>query len=104
MTECAASEREPFAGGRPCITVSQCLVSAWKRRMWRRERAAVRSSQAEGLSAAWVVVAVVLVPGVEVGFVSVCFEIAAVAAAVVRPRNASRSPQAKIERRNLFPP
>src|SRR5690242_20722960 len=72
--------------------------------MWRRERAAVRSSQAEGLSAASVVATVVLVPVVALGLVSVCFEIAAAAAAVVRPRNASRSPQARIERRNLFLP
>jgi hypothetical protein len=41
---------------------------------------------------------------VELGLVPLVCVAGAAAAAVVRPTNASRSPQAKIERRNLFPP
>ena len=101
--------REVFAGGRPFITVSQCCVSARKRRIWRCQRAAVRRSQREGVARETVVLVVVLVVVVPVVVVLglvvrlVC-EAGAAAAAVVRPTNASRSPQAKIERRNLFPP
>jgi hypothetical protein len=44
-TERAESERETFAGGWPLMTVSQCLLSARKRWIWRRAATAVRSSQ-----------------------------------------------------------
>jgi hypothetical protein len=70
--------------------------------MWRRQVAAVRSSQREGAFPEVVVpgvVVVVLVPVVGVGLVPLVFEAAAAAAAVVKPANASRSPQARIERR-----
>src|SRR5436305_14898859 len=63
-SERAESERAPFAGGLPCMTVSQCRVSVRKRRMWRRQAAAVRSSQREGpVGAASVVGTVVLALG-----------------------------------------
>ena len=48
-SERAESERETFAGGLPRMTVSQCCVSARKRWIWRREAAAVRSSQRDEL-------------------------------------------------------
>ena len=75
--------------------------------MWRRQRAAVRRSQREGVfreTAVATVVPVVLVPAVGLGLVPLGFEAVAAAAAVVRPANASRSPQARMERRNLLPP
>jgi hypothetical protein len=100
--------REELAGGRPFITVSQCCVSARKRRIWRCQRAAVRRSQREGAAVretvVEVVALVVVMPVVVVVVVPLVCEAGAAAAAVVRPTNASRSPQAKIERRNLFPP
>jgi hypothetical protein len=69
--------------------------------MWRRHLAAVRSSQREDPVRASVVVAtVVLVVVVGLELVSVFLEAPAAAAAVVKPANASRSPQARIERRN----
>jgi hypothetical protein len=74
--------------------------------MWRRQRAAVRSSQREGAFPETVVVAVVVVvlrPVVGLGLVVLSVEAGAAAAAVVRPANASRSPQARIERRKSFP-
>jgi len=49
------------------------------------------------------VVAVVLRPVVGLEFVGLSVEAGAAAAAVVRPANASRSPQARIERRKSFP-
>jgi hypothetical protein len=99
--------RETFAGGRPSITVCQCRVSARKRRIWRRQRAAVRSSQREGFGVETVVatvepVVVVLVVGL--GLVPFGFEAPAAAAAVVKPASASRSAQATMKRRNLFLP
>ena len=80
------------------MTVSQCRVSAWKRRIWRREAAASRNSQREGVFAGAVVTAVVLVVVPALVLPSVVFEPAA-AAAVTMPANASSSPQARIERR-----
>src|SRR5262245_28954040 len=104
-SERAESERETFAGGRPFITVSQCRVSLRKRRMWRCQAAAVRLSQREGPFGATGVATVVLVVRVVVlGLVSVFVGAGAAHAAVAMPANASKSPQAKIERRNLFPP
>jgi hypothetical protein len=84
------------------MTVSQWRVSARKRRMWRRHLAAVRNSQRDGTCWASVVATVVLV--VAVGFEPLCVfsEAPAAAAAVVKPANASRSPQARMERRNAF--
>jgi hypothetical protein len=93
-----------LAGGRPFITVSQCRVSTSKRRIWRRQRAAVRSSAREGLVGATVVAAVVTVLVVVLGLVSLFLEAVAAPAAVAMPANASSSPQARIERRNAFPP
>jgi hypothetical protein len=82
------------------MTVSQCRVSARKRWIWRREVAAVRSSQREGTCRDSVVltveVAVVVVPVAVFGLV---FKAVAAVAAVAMPANASRSPQARIERR-----
>ena len=82
------------------MTVSQCHVSARKRRIWRREAAASCTSQREGAFAevlvTTVVLAVVPVPGVELP--SLVFE-PAPAAAVAMPANASSSPQARMERR-----
>ncbi len=83
------------------MTVSQCHVSARKRRMWRREAAASRTSQREGAAfaeaaVATVVLAVVPVPGVELP--SLVFE-PAPTGAVAMPANASSSPQARMERR-----
>lgn len=75
--------------------------------MCRRQRAAVRRSQREGAvreTVVEVVVLVVVVPVVVGVVVPLVVGAGAAAAAVVRPTNASRSPQAKIERRNLFPP
>ena len=75
--------------------------------MWRCQRAAVASSQREGAFRETVVLVVVLVvvgPVVGLGLVPLGCEAGAAAAAVVRPTNASRSPQAKMERRNLFLP
>src|SRR5215470_19265364 len=74
--------------------------------MWRRQRAAVRSSQREGVfrDAVATVVPVVLVPVVGLGLVPLGFEAVAAAAAVVKPANASSSAQATIERRNLVLP
>jgi hypothetical protein len=95
-----AGERETLVGC-PLITVSQCCVSVRKRRMWRRLTAAVRNSQRDGSVRAAVVATVVLVPVVGLEPAWLVFEAAAAAAAVVRPANASRSPQARIERRNL---
>jgi hypothetical protein len=85
------------------MTVVQCRVSARNCRIWRCQRAASRTSQREGAFwdsvVATVVAALVVVPGP----VSVFLEAVAAAAAVVRPANASRSPQARIERRKSFP-
>src|SRR3954454_22323218 len=100
--ERAESERETFAGGRPRMTVSQCRVPLRKRRMWRRQAAAVRSSQREGRAS--VVATVVLVLDVVLGLLSLFLEAVAAAAAVAMPANASSSPQARIERRNAVPP
>src|SRR5215468_4197267 len=75
--------------------------------MWRRQRAAVRRSQREGVfreTAVATVVPVVLVPAVGLGLVPLGFEAVAAAAAVVKPANASSSAQATIERRNLVLP
>src|SRR3954451_13201544 len=63
-SERAESEREAFAGGLACMTVSQCRVCVRRRRMWLRQAAAVRSSQREGPVRASVVATVVLVLGV----------------------------------------
>jgi hypothetical protein len=88
------------------MTVSQCRVSARKRWIWRREADAARSSQREGTSRDAVVltveVAVVVVPVVVFGLSWLFFEAVAAAAAVAMPANASRSPQARIERRNAI--
>src|SRR5262249_2686234 len=73
--------------------------------MWRRQRAAVRRSQRESAFPEAVVVTVVLVvvvPVVGLGLVPLGFEAGGAAAAVVRPANASRSPEARMERRNAF--
>jgi hypothetical protein len=79
--------------------------------MWRREAATWRLSQrkcafAESASPTAVVVpAVVVVVLVELGLPWLSlFEAVAAAAAVAMPANASRSPQARMERRNTFPP
>src|SRR5438046_3189205 len=103
-SERAESERETFAGGRPYMTVSQCRVPLRKRRIWRRQAAAVRSSQREGSVWASVVATVVPVLGVVLGLLSLFCEAVAAAAAVAMPANASSSPQARIERRNAVPP
>ena len=68
--------------------------------MWRRQTAVVRSSQRDGPFAETVVPVVVVVLVVGFGLLSLWFEPAAAAAAVVKPANASRSPQARMERRN----
>jgi hypothetical protein len=84
------------------MTVSQWRVSARKRRMWRRQTFAARTSQREGASPELVVpVAVVVLVLVLVVEVSVP---PAAAAAVAMPANASRSPQARMERRKSIPP
>src|SRR4051794_6963108 len=98
VSERVAGERETSIG-RPRITVSQCCVSVRKRRMWPRQTAAVRNSQREG---ALVATGVVVVPVVGPELLSLFLEAGAAPAAVAMPANASRSPQARIERRNAF--
>src|SRR6059036_1782843 len=83
-----------------CATCRQCRVPLRKRRIWRRQAAAVRSSQREGPVWASVVATVVPVLGVVLGLLSLFCEAVAAAAAVAMPANASSSPQARIERRN----
>src|SRR6266550_4707069 len=100
-SERVAGERETLVGC-PYITVSQCCVSVRKRRMWRRQTAAVRNSQREGPCRDSVAPTVVLVLVLGFGLLWLPPEPAAAAAAVVMPANASRSPQARIERRNAF--
>jgi hypothetical protein len=88
------------------MTVSQWRVSARKRRIWRRQRASCRSSQREGvftdpvvpLVVVVVVVVFVLVAGLELS--PLLLDAVAAAAAVAMPANASRSPQARMKRRN----
>ena len=96
----AISMQYSLAGGRPYMTVSQCRVPLRKRRIWRRQAAAVRSSQRESRVWASVVATVVPVLGVVLGLLSLFCEAVAAAAAVAMPANASSSPQARIERRN----
>ena len=69
--------------------------------MWRRQVAAVRSSQREGPFGAVVVLPVVAVIVVLVLAWLSCEPVAA-AAAVAMPANASSSPQARIERRKTL--
>ena len=85
------------------MTVVQCRASARKRWIWRRKMAAFRTSQGEGASWDTVVATVVVALEMVIGLVSVLLEAVAAAAAVAMPANASRSPQARIERRNAFP-
>src|SRR6185312_5560695 len=107
-TSCRSRASERVAGvretlvGRPLITVSQCCVSVRKRLMWRRQTAAVRTSQREGPCRDAVAPAVVVVLAVGLGLLFVPPEAARAAPAVVMPANTSRSPQARIERRNAF--
>jgi hypothetical protein len=102
--ERAAGVLDTRAGGRPRITVTQRRVSARNRRISRRQALAVLISQREGALPATVVpsvvlvVAVVLEPGLEL---PLSVDPVAAAAAVAMPANASRSPQARMERRNF---
>jgi hypothetical protein len=70
--------------------------------MWRRQRPAVRDCACRSAGTAVVAAVVVLASEVELvlGSPSVLLEPAAAAAAVAMPANASRSPQARMERRN----
>src|ERR1700756_1462337 len=77
--------------------------------MWRSEAAACRRSQREVALGGSAAPAVVVVPAVVVRLVVELglpwlslFEAVAAAAAVAMPANASRSPQARMERRNAF--
>src|SRR6476620_11624503 len=107
-TSCRSRPSEREAGARetlvgcPRITVSQCCVSVRKRRMWRRQTAAVRNSQREDPCRDSVAPAVVLVFAVGLGLLFVPPEAARAAPAVVMPANTSSSPQPRIERRNAF--
>ncbi|HEU5242840.1 MAG TPA: hypothetical protein VFU33_00435 [Gaiellaceae bacterium] len=86
------------------MTVNQRRVSARKRRMWRRRTAASRISHADSAGRDAVVATVVLVLVVVLGLPWLFLEAVAAAAAVAMPANASSSPQARIKRRNAFPP
>jgi hypothetical protein len=76
--------------------------------MWRSQADACRLSEGEGpfAESAWPTVVVmpaavvVVVPVVGLGLPWLSFEAVAAAAAVAMPANASRSPQARMERRN----
>jgi hypothetical protein len=91
--------------GLPCITASQRRVPARKLWIWRLQYRAARAS-ARRAAAVFVVTRAVVVEVVVLVLVVVCPAppvFPAAAAAVVMPANASRSPQARIERRNAFP-
>src|SRR5213076_632192 len=101
-TECAAGTRaEPT--GRPCTTDSQRRVPAWKRRIWRLQYAAARASVRRAESDFVVTAVVVEVVVVPLVVSPAPPDFPAAAAAVVMPTNASRSPQARMERRNAYP-
>jgi hypothetical protein len=91
-----ASEREPDPAGRPWITVNQRRVPLREFRICRLQYATARASAWREVVVETVVAAAVLV----VVVVLSAEEPTAAAAAVVMPANASRSPQARIERRN----
>src|SRR5947207_2332718 len=89
-------ERETLLSGRPWITACQRRVAARACRAWRLQYARAR------LSARALVVVVVLAADVVVE-PAMPESPTAAAAAVVKPANASSSPQASIERRKSFP-
>src|SRR3954467_2527892 len=105
--ERTASKRGALTGGRPRITVSQRRVPARKLRRWRFQwaiaRSLARALLARDSAVATVVVAVTVVFVVELELAPLLDPAAAVAA-VAMPANASRSPQARMKRRNALPP